>query len=101
MSYQQIYKDVGFSLVWKLFGFSFLVTLCLPTLKSNRLFSTQVSSFLLRSKSFQALKIKGQAVSQLRTFHDVLSGQEVNVQSLTCPEGFIQERGSRSRSSKP
>lgn len=69
-----------------------------PQIKQS--FSTQISYFLLRSKSFQALKIKEQAVSQLRTFHDVSSRQEVNLQSLTCPEEFIQDQGIRFQSSK-
>lgn len=49
--------------------------------------------FPLRPKTSQALKIKGQAVSHLRSFHTLLR-QEGDLQSLVCPKRFVPERGS-------
>ena len=99
-SHQQIYNHSNLLLSLQLFGFNFSLTLCLTILKSNCLFSTQISYFL-RSKSFQALKIKEWAVLQPKTFHDKLLGREVNLQSFTCRMEFIQARGDSSESSTP
>ena len=97
-SHQQIYNQSNLLLSLQLFGFNFSLTLCLTILKSNCLFSTQISYFL-RSKSFQALKIKGWAVLQPKTFHDKLLGREVNLQSFTCRMEFRLE-GIRARAAR-
>lgn len=89
-NHQQIYNHSNLLLGLQLNGFNFSLTLCLTILKSNCLFSTEISYFL-RSKSFQALKIKGWAVLQPQTFHDELLGQEVNLQSFTCGLEFRLE----------
>lgn len=51
--------------------------------------------FPLRLETSQALKIKGQTVSHLRSFHTLLR-QEENLQSSPCPKTFVLERGSTS-----
>lgn len=51
--------------------------------------------FPLRPETSQALKIKGQAVSHLRSFHTLLR-QEGNLQSSLYPKTFVLERGSTS-----